>query len=138
MACFVVPMAEAIIVSIAKKIVEKKKKEAFLKNSNERISALQIESIHNLQISYDCIDKLSWLCNLLWGGVFLLALEHLWHGEIMLYPPFLSALKNPSDIPQMLHEMALVGIPMAILVTLVWVVMVIVAEHKKKCFKVKN
>lgn len=137
MACFVVPMAEAIIVSIAKKIIEKKQRKALVENSNETCAS-QTKSIHPLQTRFDWCQKLSWLNNLLWGGVFLLALEHIWHGEIILWPPFLTAMRNPSDILPMLHEMAFVGTSMAIFVTMVCGVMIFIAEHKTKYFFEKS
>lgn len=59
-----------------------------------------------------------------------MALEHVWHGEVILWPPFLTAMKNPADVAPMLHEMATVGVAMAIFVTIVWVIMVIFAEGK--------
>jgi hypothetical protein len=56
-----------------------------------------------------------WILNaLLWGGVILLALEHVWHHEVVPWPPFLTAMANPADIPVMLHEMATVGTAMSI------------------------
>lgn len=123
MACFVVPMAEAIIVSVAKKIIEKKQRKALTENC-------KLEE--GTSSGFDWSEKLGWLNNLLWGGVFLLALEHIWHGEVILWPPFLTAMKNPSDIAPMLHEMALFGTSMAIVVTIVWGIMVFVTEYKWK------
>ena len=64
--------------------------------------------------------KLKWLGRMLWGGVILLAFEHLWHGEIVPYPPFLTAMSDPADTAEMLHEMATVGVCMALLITVVW------------------
>jgi hypothetical protein len=64
--------------------------------------------------------KLSILNMLLWGGVALLAVEHVWHGEVVPWPPFLTAMANPADIPVMLHEMSLVGGLMTVTVFTVW------------------
>ena len=134
MGCFVVPMAEAIIVSVAKKVVEKKEKKAALENvtGNEGTNSLEMKPRESQQTGFDWSQKLSWLNRLLWGGVFLLAIEHIWHGEVVLWPPFLTAMRNPSEIPIMLHEMATIGTSMAVFVTLVWVVMVAVADNKMK------
>ena len=112
MACFLVPVAEAIVVTVIQKAVEKK--EAKLGHQCPEPKILWSR-------------KLSWLNNLLWGGVFLLAIEHIWHGEVVLQPPFLTAVSNPRDIVPMLHEMATVGVSMALFVTLVWGAMVFVA-----------
>lgn len=64
--------------------------------------------------------KLGLLNTLLWGAVILLALEHMWHGEVVPWPPFLTAMANPADIPVMLHEMATVGTAMSVVAVLVW------------------
>ncbi|NCC15459.1 MAG: hypothetical protein EOM28_03805 [Clostridia bacterium] len=134
MACFVVPMTEAIIVSVVKHIAKKKEEKALSEASTlgkgEDVSFM--EENHTTQTGLSWTQKLGWLNALLWGGVFLLAVEHIWHGEVILWPPFLTAMRNPNDIPIMLHEMASVGTSMAIFVTLVWVGMVFIAEQKMK------
>ena len=62
---------------------------------------------------------------MLWGGSVLLMFEHIWHGEIVPWFPFLTAeAENPADAAEMLHEMATVGVAMAALVTVVWLGMV--------------
>ncbi|MBQ1643361.1 MAG: hypothetical protein II103_02390, partial [Treponema sp.] len=61
-----------------------------------------------------------------------LAIEHIYHGEVVLYPPFLTAMRNPEDIAEMLHEMATVGVSMAAIVTLVWGAFEIVSHLIKK------
>ena len=50
-----------------------------------------------------------------------MAFEHLWHGEIVPWFPFLSAASNPRDAMVMLHEMGTVGVCMSVIVTLIWV-----------------
>ena len=70
---------------------------------------------------------------MLWGGVALLAFEHLWHGEITPFFPFLTAAtEGAAAVSEMLHEMATVGVGMAILVTVVWAVMVAVSYAIEK------
>ena len=68
--------------------------------------------------------KLKWLNRMLWGGSALLAFEHVWHGEVVPWFPFLSAAADPGDAAEMLHEMSTAGVAMAALVTGVWLVMV--------------
>ena len=118
MACFLVPMGEAIATSVVQKVVEKREK----KVSGERTK--------NTGLNWS--RKLSWLNKLLWGGTVLLALEHVWHGEVVPWPPFLTAMENPADVAPMLHEIATFGVAMAITVTVVWAIIVIVAELKAK------
>ena len=74
------------------------------------------------------VRKLRWLSNMLWGGAVLLCFEHLWHGEVVPFPPFLTAASDPADTAVMLHEMSTVGVCMAVLITVVWVGMVIVSN----------
>jgi len=131
MACFIVPMAEAIVVTVAKNVAEKKEKKGEIVLSSEAKYCL--ESHKEIKWS----RKLGWLNNMLWGGVALLAVEHLWHGEVVPWFPFLTALNNPADIAPMLKEVATVGTSMAAVVTLAWGVMVFVAERKAKAVKVK-
>ena len=104
MACFLVPLGEAVVLTVAKKLV-------FKKNADSVIKA-----------------RLGNLEKMLYGGSFLLAIEHVYHGEVVFYPPFLTAMKNPEDIPEMLHEMATVGVSMAIVVTAVWGIAELIAH----------
>lgn len=64
--------------------------------------------------------KLKWLNNMLWGGSALLAFEHIWHGEVTPWFPFLSVADSASETAEMLHEMSTAGVAMAVLVTGVW------------------
>lgn len=107
MACFTVPLAEAVIVTAVKAF-------AFKRTSDSTISEARANKIKSIK------EKISVLQKMLYGGSFLLAIEHIYHGEVVLYPPFLTAVNNPQDIPGMLHEMSTVGVGMAALVTAVW------------------
>ena len=69
---------------------------------------------------------------MLWGGSALLAFEHLWHGEVVPWFPFLTAAENADDAAEMLHEMSTVGVTMAVLVTAVWGGMAAVASRMGK------
>lgn len=124
MACVVAPMVEAIVITVVKKAVEKKEKKTESEGSTSQ-----------LKISWS--RKLSWLNNMLWGGVLLLVIEHIWHGEIVPWWPFLTAMNNPADIGPMLREILVNGTIMSLLVTLVWGIMVVIAEHKSKAVSVK-
>ncbi|HIU48095.1 MAG TPA: hypothetical protein IAB04_01895, partial [Candidatus Avimonoglobus intestinipullorum] len=78
------------------------------------------------------LKKMGWLNNMLWGGSALLAFEHVWHGEITPWFPFLTNAANPADAAAMLGEMATSGVGMALLVTAVWAVMVGVTNAMEK------
>ena len=118
MACFLVPGGEAIVITIVQKVVEKREK----KDGGE--------GAKNMGVKWS--QRLGWLNKLLWGGTLLLALEHVWHGEVVPWPPFLTAMGNPAEVSPMLHEMATVGGAMAITVTVVWLMMILIAELKVK------
>lgn len=116
MACLLVPAAEAVVTTIATKIIESKEKEA---TKNTHSSKTSFEMQNRIPFS----QKLKWLNHLLWGGSGLLAFEHLWHGEIVPWFPFLTAANNPADTVEMLHEISTVGVTMAVLVTGIWLCM---------------
>lgn len=118
MACFLVPMGEAIVATAVQKVVENREK----KVGGERT--------RKTGLSWS--QRLSWLNKLLWGGTILLALEHVWHGEVVPWPPFLTAMGNPAEVAPMLHEMAIFGGAMAITITVVWGIMILIAELKAK------
>ncbi len=127
MACFLVSAAEAAIVTVATQIViahENKLLPQF-KRETETASEHKAEKIPFSR-------KLRWLSNLLWGGSFLLAFEHVWHGEVTPWFPFLTAAGSPADTAVMLHEMSTVGVTMAVLVTAVWCAMVLVSSAMEK------
>jgi len=103
MACLLAPLTEAILISTGKAIAKKTIKDSEKKAKFEGIC-----------------KKVNVLQNMLYGGSFLLAVEHIYHGEITFFPPFLTAMNNPADTAEMLHEIATSGVAMAILVTTVW------------------
>lgn len=58
--------------------------------------------------------------------------EHIWHGEVVPFFPFLTNAADPASAREMLFEMATSGVGMAVLVTAVWAVMVIAAKRIEK------
>lgn len=125
MACFLVPAAEAIVTTIAVKVMEKKERTTDVKVTSDTDTAVSAPKTSFAR-------KLKWLRNLLWGGCALLCFEHVWHGEVVPWFPFLTAAADAADRAEMLHEMATVGVCMAVLVTLVWGVMVGVSALMEK------
>ena len=89
MACFTAPLAQALVVSAARSAC----KDKAAKSRNP------------------FVRRLGWLQKMLFGGSFLLAVEHVWH--------------NTSE---MLHEIATLGVAMAVLITAVWAGMVLVSS----------
>ena len=125
MACFIVPAVEAVITTVAQKVVKSKETPETLDVVREDGS---IETVTRIPIS----RKLGWLNKLLWGGVILLAFEHLWHGEVVPWFPFLTAMSDSEDMMEMFKEMATVGVGMAVLVTAIWFIMCKVADSLMK------
>uniref|UniRef100_A0A7C4NM70 Uncharacterized protein n=1 Tax=Staphylothermus marinus TaxID=2280 RepID=A0A7C4NM70_STAMA len=92
MACFITPLALGLSIALIKR---------FFKNMAERV-------------------KLTILEITLLGGSAILAVEHIWRGEVVPYPPFLTAMSNPADIPVMINEMTIVGGLMSLASTTPW------------------
>lgn len=110
MACFVESIVVAGVLSAVKKSVAKQEE---AKGSVQKISWSR---------------KIGWLINMLLGGAFLLFIEHIWHGEIVAYPPFLTAMSSPEDAQAMVYEILTIGSAQVALVVAIWVVMVVCAE----------
>jgi hypothetical protein len=112
MACFTVPLATAVAAKAAKPILEGKA------GRNPFVA------------------RLDWLFKMMVGGSFLLAIEHVYHGEIIMTPPFLTAAKEGGEaLSEMFHEMATRGVAMAVLLVAVWAVMVAVSAAAEKSWK---
>lgn len=116
MACFLVPTTEAIVTTVAAKLIRKHEASAPAADS----AAIPFS------------EKLGWLNKLLWGGSALLAFEHVWHGEVTPFFPFLTAAADAADRAEMLHEMATSGVAMALLVTAVWGGMCLIVSRMQK------
>ena len=131
MACFTVPAAEAIITTVAERIIKSKEKKMALSG------AVNTKADENEAVKISLSTKIGWLNKMLWGGSALLAFEHVWHGEVVPYFPFLTAVKD-GEASEMLHEMATAGVCMALLVTAAWGIMVGVVSMLEKKSKGKN
>ena len=117
MACFLVSAAEALVVTGVEKHEEKVEKEQEEKGQ---------DNIEPAKVPMS--RKLKWLTYMLWGGVVLLCYEHIWHGEVVPWFPFLTAMNDPGDTAEMLHEMATIGVTMAVIITVTWFIMCKVSD----------
>ena len=124
MACFLVSTAEAIVVTVAAKAA---------KNSEMKTESVKREKKAAVETKQEKVlpwsKKLMILAQLLWGGAFLLCFEHIWHGEVVPWFPFLTAMNDPGDTAEMLHEMGTIGVTMAVIVTVTWAIMMFVADR---------
>lgn len=113
MACVIVPIGEAIVTTIAARIIKKHEDK---------------KGITDNDIKVPFSKKLNLLNRMLWGGSGLLVFEHIWHGELTPWFPFLTNAANSADTAAMLYEMATTGTLMSLFVTAVWGAILIVAE----------
>ena len=114
MACFLVPVAESVVVKVIEKAEEK----------NEQPAEISKTDSFTIPLS----RKLKWLTHMLWGGAVLLAFEHVWHGEVVPWFPFLTAMSDPADASEMFYEMSTVGVTMALLISVIWIGMCLAAD----------
>ena len=107
MACFTVTAATAVGVAVARHIVR----------HNEKKGNITVDPIDPMTAS----KKLGILELGLFGGSFILAGEHVLHGEVTFTFPFLTAIKEgPDAIKTMLFEMGTVGVAMTVAIVATW------------------
>ena len=106
MACFIVPLTQAIATSAYRKVTATNGKQTFLSR------------------------HLPMLEKMLWGGSLMLIVDHIINGELTWRFPFFTALETEGGGMVMLREMLTVGLPMSLLVTAVWAVGCYVKEHR--------
>ena len=117
MACFTVPLVESVVVTAVEKVEEKRES-----NTAEQ------GKISTGKAMIPLSRKFKWLNGMLLGGSALLAFEHVWHGEVTPWFPFLTAMSDKADAMEMLHEISTVGVSMAALVTVTWFGICVAAE----------
>ena len=103
MACFVVPLVQAVATSTLRKWG---KKDGFI---GRNLSSLEL---------------------MLWGGTVMLIVDHVINGELTWKFPFFTALGETGGGAVMLREMLLVGVPMSVVITLVWAIYALSKEPK--------
>jgi hypothetical protein len=103
MACFVVPLVQAVATSALRKWG---KKDGFI---GRNLASLEL---------------------MLWGGTVMLIVDHVINGELTWKFPFFTALGETGGGAVMLREMLTVGLPMSIIITLVWAIYAYVKEPK--------
>ena len=108
MACFVVTTVAAIGVGAARHIVNHNEK----KNNIDKVE---------LEDKIFSAKKLGYLELTLWGGSFLLAGEHAFHGEITYKFPWLTAATEGREaVLTMLGEMGTIGVGMLAILVGAW------------------
>lgn len=127
MGCFIAPMTEAVVATVVSKKLKSKEKhleaETVTLEENGELTKYQSISLSR---------KVSWLSKMLWGGSALLAIEHVWHGEVVPWAPFLTAMSTKQSTVEMLTEIGTVGVSMCFMVTAVWGAAVYAVHAKQK------
>ena len=123
MACFLVSATVGIGVSVARHIVKHHEKKLELEGKT------QLPEKFGSDIKWS--QKLAYLELTLFSGSFLLAIEHILHGEVVPFPPFLTAASNSADLAEMLTEMGTVGVAMLAILLVAWGVGVLIADYFK-------
>ena len=104
MACFIVPLTQAVATTIYRKTT--KHQESFV---GRNLKTLEL---------------------MLWGGSLMLIVDHIINGEVTYMYPFFTALETEGGGLVMLREMLMVGVPMSVLVTAVWAIWCYAKERK--------
>jgi len=127
MACFTVTAVAAIGVGVARHIVK----------HNEKKNALEPKE-YKFGSDVKWSKKLGYLELAMWAGSFLLAGEHVLHGEVTPYPPFLTAAGEGEEaVMEMLQEMGTIGVAMLGILVVAWLAGVLIVDwfkykkHKK-------
>ena len=124
MACFTVSAVAAIGVGVARHIVKHNEKKAELEGKERVIDKFGSDSKWS--------PKLAYLETALFAGSFVLAGEHVLHGEVTPYPPFLTAAgEGPEAVAEMFQEIGTIGVTMFALVVAFWAIGVLIYDYVK-------
>ena len=123
MACILVSATAGVGAAVARHIVKHHE------NKLELEGKTQLPEKFGSDIKWS--QKLAYLELTLFSGSFLLAIEHILHGEVVPFSPFLTAVSNPTDAAEMLTEMGTVGVAMLAVLLVAWGVGVAIVDYFK-------
>ncbi|MGN1045509.1 MAG: hypothetical protein ACI4QG_00275 [Candidatus Cryptobacteroides sp.] len=109
MACFLVPMVQAIATTAYRRHIEKNMSEGNAPLLKSNIPALE---------------------KMLWGGTVMLIVDHIINGEIIFRFPFFSAFTQTGGAQVFLKELLTVGVPMSLAITAVWALWAVLKRQK--------
>ena len=132
MACFLVSATVGIGAAVTRHIVKNHE------NKLELEGRTQLPEKFGSDVKWS--QKLAYLELTLFSGSFVLAIEHILHGEVVPFPPFLTAANNPADTAEMLTEMGTVGVAMLAILLVAWGAGVVIVDYlkfkkRKECLK---
>jgi len=99
MSCFIAPLAQAVATTLYRR--------------HHRSQGTASRSIF-----LQHLDKFELM---LWGGTSMLIVDHIINGEVTWRYPFFTALEQQGGFQTMLQEILTVGVPMSIVITLIYV-----------------
>ncbi|MBR5700097.1 MAG: hypothetical protein IKX37_03295 [Bacteroidales bacterium] len=111
MACFIVPLVQAIGTSIYRKCHEKSIADPASNTFKHHLPALE---------------------KMLWGGSVMLIVDHIINGELTWRFPFFTALGETGGASILLREMLTVGVPMSLVLTGVWMIYALVKRKSSQ------
>lgn len=111
MSCFIVPLTQALVTTAYRKRHQKD-----IESPNASV----------LKRNLPTLEKM------LWGGSVMLIVDHIINGEVTWRYPFFTALESAGGGSVMLKEMLTVGLPMSVVITLVWIGYALIKEHRLK------
>ena len=103
MACFVVPLVQAVATTFYRR---------------------HAKMDHGLKRYVPDLEKM------LWGGSVMLVVDHIINGELTWRFPFFTALDQAGGGAVMLREMLTVGVPMSLVLTAAWLVWALAHDRK--------
>ena len=123
MACFLVSATVGVGAAVARHIVKHHENKLEIKKKT------QLPEKFGSDVKWS--QKLAYLELTLFSGSFVLALEHILHGEVVPFPPFLTAASNPADAAEMLTEMGTIGVAMLAILLVAWGAGVAIVDYFK-------
>ena len=133
MACFLAPAGAAVVTTVVRNVLQNKEKALSTAGADPKSRTAETDAAPRVvRAEGKWTQRLGWLNTMLWGGVALLCLEHIWHGEVVPWPPFLTALETPGAVGPMFREIVTVGLAMTAVIFVVWGIMVAIAAMRKR------
>ena len=114
MACFAVSAVAGVGVAVMRHIVKH--------HENQLVLAGRENPVEKFGSDVKWSKKLGYLELTLFSGSFVLAAEHIIHGEVVPFPPFLTAMESAEETAEMWQEIGTVGVGMFVILLIAWAI----------------